>query len=75
MSNFGVNSMNKSSYVTWYEFKKDLQNEAKYSILNREWLQIKPRDPLPWDDSFMNTALQMMVIDYLFEEGNFAKPK
>lgn len=67
--------MNKASYFTWYEFKKDLQKEVSHSILNREWLQIKPRDPLPWDDSFMNTALQMMAIDYLFEEGHFAKPK
>ena len=49
--------MNKSSYVTWYEFKKDLQKEASHSILNREWLQIKPREPLPWDDSFVQSTL------------------
>ncbi len=51
------NNMNKSSYVTWYEFKKDLQNKADHSILNREWIQVKPREPLPWDDSFVQSTL------------------
>jgi hypothetical protein len=49
--------MNKASYLTWYEFKKDLQKEANCSILNREWLQIKPRAPLPWDGSFVDSTL------------------
>jgi len=52
----GIN-MNKASYVTWYEFKKELQKEANYSILNQEWLQIRPREPLPWDGSFMHSTL------------------
>ena len=49
--------MNKASYLTWYEFKKDLQKEANCSILNREWLKIKPRAPLPWDGSFVDSTL------------------
>ena len=57
MNSSGGNNMNKSSYVTWYEFKKDLQKEVRHSILNREWLQIKPRAPLPWDDSFVQSTL------------------
>ena len=57
ISGLSGNNMNKSSYFTWYEFKKDLQKEARHSILNREWLQIKPREPLPWDDSFMQSTL------------------
>ena len=52
----GIN-MNKASYLTWYEFKKDLQKEANCSILNKEWLKIKPRAPLPWDRSFVESAL------------------
>jgi hypothetical protein len=49
--------MNKSQYVTWYDFKKDLQKEVKHSILTKEWLQIKPRAPLPWDNSFIESTL------------------
>ena len=43
--------MNKSSYYTWYSFKNDLQKELGRSILNQEWLHIKPEKALPWDDS------------------------
>ncbi len=55
--------MNKALYSTWYEFKKDLQKEVKYSILNKEWLQIKPREPLPWDSSFMQSTLLKLSKD------------
>ena len=55
--------MNKASYLTWYEFKKDLQKEARYSILNNEWLQIKPREPLPWASSFMQSTLSKLSKD------------
>lgn len=57
----GGSHMNKASYNTWYEFKQDLQKEAKYSILNREWLQIKPREPLPWDSSSMQSTLSKLL--------------
>lgn len=49
--------MNTLKYQTWYEFKKDLQKEAKHSILNEEWLKIKPQQPLPWDRSCIKSAL------------------
>jgi hypothetical protein len=52
--------MNKSAYSTWYEFKKDLQKEVRHSILNQEWLQIKPQEPLPWNKSFMKTTLSKL---------------
>ena len=55
--------MNKASYLTWYEFKKDLQKEARCSILNKEWLQIKPREPLPWDSSFVQSTLLKLSKD------------
>jgi hypothetical protein len=57
MGSFGTTHMNKTLYLTWYEFKKDLQKEAKHCILNQEWLQIKPRNPLPWDASFVQLTL------------------
>jgi len=57
INGFVVINMNKASYVTWYEFKKDLQKEANYIVLNKEWLQIKPRAPLPWDGSFVQSIL------------------
>ena len=52
--------MHKSLYPTWYEFKKDLQKEIGHSILNQEWLQLKPKEPLPWNDSCFQTAMLKM---------------
>jgi len=49
--------MNKTSYLTWYEFKADLQKEVGRSILNHEWLAIKPSEPLPWHASNMRSTL------------------
>jgi hypothetical protein len=45
------------SYETWYDFKKDLQRRSGLLILNKTWSQIKPRDPLPWNEIHMKTAL------------------
>jgi hypothetical protein len=53
--------MQKSMYLTWYEFKKDLQKEARHSILNQEWRQIKPQEPLPWDKSYFRSALSKLA--------------
>ena len=44
-------------YMTWYEFKKDLEKRLGYSLLNWRWLAVKPRSPLPWDDSQMRLAV------------------
>ena len=49
--------MQKSLYPTWYEFKNDLQKELGRSILNQEWLQLKPEKPLPWNDSCFQATL------------------
>ena len=57
MRRFAGNDMNKSSYFTWYEFKKAIQKESRRSILNKEWLQSKPVEPLPWDDTFVQSTL------------------
>jgi hypothetical protein len=52
--------MQKSLYPTWYEFKKDLQKELGRSILNQEWLHLKPEKPLPWNYSCFQTALKKL---------------
>lgn len=44
-------------YATWYGFKKDLERRLGYNLLNHEWFQVKPKAPLPWDDSHMRAAL------------------
>ena len=49
--------MNKSLFPTWYEFKKDVEKEVGSTILNHEWLRVKPRKPLPWDDSCKQSTL------------------
>ncbi len=46
-----------SDYVTWYEFKKDLEKEAGHSLLNAEWLRIKPAAPLPWSKHSLGASL------------------
>jgi hypothetical protein len=45
------------SYHTWYEFKKSLQEDVGRVILNDEWLKVKPKTALPWDER----NLQMIV--------------
>jgi hypothetical protein len=45
--------MDKSQYLTWYEFKKELQKKLGRCVLTQEWLHVKPRMPLPWDKSCM----------------------
>ena len=57
--------MNESPYPTWYEFKKELQIKLGRPVLNQEWLHIKPRKPLPWDESCMTS---------LFSRCNNSKP-
>lgn len=48
--------MHESLYPTWYEFKKDLQKQVGRSILNEEWLHLKPKSSLPWDKSNFQAA-------------------
>ncbi|OGO37943.1 MAG: hypothetical protein A2147_04475 [Chloroflexi bacterium RBG_16_57_8] len=46
-----------SDYPTWYEFKKDLERHAGRSLLNEEWLKVKPAAPLPWRESRLRSSL------------------
>jgi hypothetical protein len=49
--------MQKTIYPTWYEFKEDLQKELGRSMLNQEWLRVKPEAPLPWNYSSMQAII------------------
>jgi hypothetical protein len=49
-----------SAYNTWYEFKKELHRRSGLLLLNRLWLQIKPRDPLPWHEFQMRQSLSLL---------------
>lgn len=44
-------------YMTWYDFKKDLEKRLGHSLLNWYWLEVKPQAPLPWDKSHLKAAL------------------
>ena len=48
-------------YETWYEFKKDLEANLGCHLVNELWLQLKPKAPLPWDDSNMRLALLLAL--------------
>ena len=48
-------------YTTWYEFKKDLENRTGSSLLNWDWLSVKPEVPLPWDDKDMKAAISALA--------------
>ena len=44
-------------YNTWYEFKKDLEKRSGYSVLNWNWIEVKPKAPLPWNGSHMEATI------------------
>jgi len=44
-------------YATWYEFKRECEKRLGYSLLNHTWLKLKPKSPLPWDDSHLRAVL------------------
>ncbi len=48
-------------YATWYNFKKDLEKQLHCRLLNRDWLDVKPGAPLPWNDSHMKASLSAVV--------------
>ena len=48
-------------YTTWYEFKKDLEKRAGSSLLNWDWLEVKPAVPLPWNAADMKAALSALA--------------
>jgi hypothetical protein len=53
--------MQKSIYPTWYEFKEDLQKELGRSMLNQEWIHVKPEKPLPWNSSCFQEVLLKLL--------------
>ena len=50
-----------SPYLTWYEFKKDLEKQIGHSLTNWNWFEVKPKAPLPWDIHHMKAALSLMT--------------
>ncbi len=48
-------------YTTWSGFKKDLETKSGYTLLNWRWLEVKPKAPLPWNDSHMKAALSTVA--------------
>ena len=46
-----------SLYETWYDFKNELQRRSGLVVLNKLWLEIKPKAPLPWYEFHMKDAL------------------
>ena len=50
-----------STYTTWYEFKKDLEQQLGFSLPNWRWLEVKPKAPLPWNGSHMQVALSTVA--------------
>ncbi len=49
-----------SVYNTWYDFKKELHRRSGLVLLNKLWLQIKPRDPLPWHEFHLRQSLSLL---------------
>ena len=49
-------------YMTWYDFKKDLESLCGQPILNDLWLKIKPQTALPWNNSHIRAS-------YVFKES------
>jgi hypothetical protein len=54
--------MQKTIYPTWYEFKEDLQKELGRSMLNQEWLRVKPEAPLLWNDSSLQAITLILSV-------------
>ena len=47
-------------YPTWYAFKKDLEKETGRTVLNDDWLNIKPQTPLPWSRDNLKSAVEKL---------------
>ncbi len=57
-----ISSMKKIPlYMTWYDFRRELGKRLGCVPLNRQWLQIKPRVALPWDESHMQASLSRSI--------------
>ncbi len=53
-----VTSLGKQNYAyeTWYEFKIDLEKCLGHHLTNWEWLEVKPKSPLPWSYRHMKRS-------------------
>jgi hypothetical protein len=49
------------NYTTWYEFKKDLEKRSGRMLVNWRWIEVKPKAPLPWNNSHMEAALSVLA--------------
>lgn len=47
-------------YETWYDFKRELQKRSGVIVLNKVWFKVKPKCPLPWNDSQMGEAMKQL---------------
>ena len=57
-----ANGTNKTLlYTTWYDFRKELGKRLGHTPLALQWLELKPTDPLPWNDSHMKAAISAAV--------------
>ena len=59
--NSGGTITGANQYTTWYEFKKDLEKQLGYGLLNWDWLEVKPKAPLPWNDSHLQAAVSVLA--------------
>ena len=41
------------NYMTWYDYKKDLESLCGRPVLNDLWLKIKPQTALPWSSAHL----------------------
>ena len=48
-------------YTTWYEFKRDLEKRSGHMLVNWRWIEVKPKAPLPWNNSHMEATLSVLV--------------
>jgi hypothetical protein len=48
-------------YLTWYEFKKDLERKSGRRLLNSDWLRVKPDTSLPWNGSLLRSSLDTLA--------------
>ena len=48
---------NTTLYMTWYDFKKDLERRSGHSILNEDWFRVKPKTHLPWTSANLQSSL------------------
>ena len=53
--------MKRLSYLTWYEFKKDLEKHCHRPLEPSVWLEIKPKVPLPWSHYHLKRSFSRLL--------------